>query len=104
MGDLSFLFDGLDEGERIARLQVLRVPTAVYAGWDSLAKRALDDVVLDGADYRAAPEAINRLPALLRRRASAVLPSDCRRHLRHRQDRGWLREAPTLITGFGASP
>jgi hypothetical protein len=52
--------------------QVLRALTAVCAGWDSLAKRALDDVVLTGADYRAALEAINRLPALPRRRLLAA--------------------------------
>ena len=47
--DLSFLFNGLDLIERAACLRVLHALTAVYAGFDHPAKRALDAVIFDGA-------------------------------------------------------
>lgn len=68
MSDLSFLFDGGDQHERVARIRELRSLVAVYCGWDAPAKRALDEAVLSGASIEPALAEIDKLPALLRRR------------------------------------
>jgi dihydroneopterin aldolase len=69
---LGFLFDGIDEVERRARLRELRVLVAVYCGWDHPAKAALDQAISSNASYEIALEAIDQLPALRRRRLLAT--------------------------------
>ena len=45
--DFDFLFEGLDAGERHARLRVLHALVTLYCGWDHPAKLALDAVIFD---------------------------------------------------------
>jgi hypothetical protein len=71
MSDLGFLLDGCSETERTARLRELRVLVAVFCGWDHPAKTALDEVLVFGEPHQTAFEAIDRLPARLRRRLLA---------------------------------
>jgi hypothetical protein len=66
--DLDFLFEGIDEGERCARLRVLHALVAVYCGWDHPVKLARDAVVFDGAAPTEALALVARLPGLTRRR------------------------------------
>jgi hypothetical protein len=69
---LAFLLDGASDVEVIARLREMRVVVALLAGWDSEAKRAID-TALAGGSAAVAIEAIDRLPALRRRRVLAVI-------------------------------
>jgi len=71
LSELDFLFpERLDAVERNIRLRELRVLIAVYCGWDSPAKQAIDRA-LSGESEIAALEEIGKLPALRRRRLLA---------------------------------
>jgi len=72
MSRLGFLLEGLGELEVRLRLSELRVLVALRAGWDSPAKAALDRAVVDLQEVEAALEAVDRLPALQRRRVLAA--------------------------------
>jgi hypothetical protein len=68
MSDLTFLFDRLEASEREGRLRELRVLVAVYCGWDSPAKTALDQVLIGEVDLNIALAEIDKMPTLRRRR------------------------------------
>jgi len=55
MGDVDFLFDGIDAIERLARLRELCALVALYAGWEHPAKEA--DVKQMGARSAGNPHA-----------------------------------------------
>src|SRR5215469_7680239 len=66
MTDLSFLFVGMDEAERLARLRELRALVAVYCGWDHPAKLAFDAAAQGTSDElgAAALAEVAKLPSL----------------------------------------
>jgi len=70
MTDLSFLFVGMDEAERLTRLRELRALVAVYCGWDHPAKLPFDAAVQGTAEELqiAAIAEVAKLPSLTRRR------------------------------------
>jgi hypothetical protein len=71
-GPLMFLLkDGPIEVE--ARLCEPRITVGLMCGWNSPARIALDNALLDPTQAAAALAEVNRLPVLLRRRVLAVL-------------------------------
>jgi hypothetical protein len=71
---LSFLLDGADAHERLARLREMRAVTAMICGWQHPVKRALDEAINgSGSAVAIALAEIDALPALRRRRVLAVI-------------------------------
>ena len=70
---LDFILDKCDTHERHARLRELRALVMVYCGLDHIAKGILDRAIISGddKDCKNALRAIDRLPALTRRRVLA---------------------------------
>jgi hypothetical protein len=68
---LNFLLADSDV-EMVARLREWRVIVALLVGWDSDVKRAID-TALAGGSAAVAIAAIDRLPALRRRRVLACI-------------------------------
>jgi hypothetical protein len=66
--NLGFLFSGCDAAERIARLREMRALIAIYCGWNSPAKLAIDRALNSGEPIAETLSEINSLPALTRRR------------------------------------
>jgi hypothetical protein len=69
---LGFLLADADALETTARLREWRAVTALICGWNSEVKRALDQAI-EGGSSAVALSAIDRLPALRRRRVLATI-------------------------------
>jgi hypothetical protein len=64
---LGFILDGADDHEVELRIRELRILAALVAGWQSPAKLALDKALADRTRAPEALQAIDALPARLRR-------------------------------------